>query len=122
MSVTEIHHDGAPAGRGGLELGSFVRWGVAAASVAAAVPHCSAVSDHRHLPLMAWAFVVSAAVQFLWAGFAVRRFSPAVMVVGAGVNAAMVCAWAISRTSGLGFVPGAEEGREPLGFKDVSTV
>ena len=104
-------------------MGRLVLYGLALASLAAGVIHCSAAVDHAH-EHMSWhagLFVVSAAVQFLWAGLILRRSSKRWLVAGVVVNFAMVVAWVLSRSTGVPLIPGAQEA-EPLGFKDVTTV
>ena len=105
------------------DLGRLLRSGAAVASAAAAVLHLSAATDHRALPAQLLLFEATAVLQMLWAFAVVGGFSPGLLVSGVIGNAVFVGAWMLSRTWGLGFVPGfGHEAPEPLGFKDTATV
>lgn len=112
----------ATADRRSLEFGRLLLYGLALASLAAGIIHCSAALDHAHdnLPWHAALFVVSAAVQVAWAGLVLRRSSKAWLAIGLLVNFALVLAWVLSRSTGVPVIPGAQDA-EPLGFKDVTT-
>jgi hypothetical protein len=87
----------------------------------AGVIHFSAAPDHASLPLPAGFFVVAGVAQVLWAALVLRRASGPVLSLGAAGNLALVGVWLASRTTGIGFVPGAET-VEPVGFKDAVAV
>jgi hypothetical protein len=105
------------------DLGRLLRRGAAVASAAAALLHLSAAADHHALPTHMLLFVGAADLQMVWACAVVGRFSPGLVVAGVIGNAGFVGAWMLSRTWGLGFVPGwGHEAPEPIGFKDAATV
>jgi hypothetical protein len=104
-----------------LHFGQVLVFGLALTSLGAGVIHCSASADHVSLPLHAAFFVAVGMGQILWAPLILRRASGALLFLGAAGNLALVGVWLFSRTTGIGFVPGAEE-VEPIGFKDSVTV
>jgi hypothetical protein len=104
-----------------LQFGHVLVSALALASLGAGVIHCSASPDHASLPVHAGFFVVVGTAQILWAPLILRRFSRRRLYLGAAGNLALVGIWLASRTTGLGFVPGAEH-VEPVGFKDTVTV
>lgn len=66
-------------------------------------------------------FLVTAAAQLVWAGWLWQR--PAgrwVLLGGAALNVALLAVWAVSRTTGLPFGPGAGQ-PEAVGVADVVT-
>jgi hypothetical protein len=108
---------------GVLEFDRLIVYCVAMASVAASVLHISAAIDHARagMPWFAGLFVVTAELQLLWAVVIPCRPSRRWLAVCLHCNYALVLFWALSRTSGLPVIPGAQA-VEPLGFKDVTTV
>jgi hypothetical protein len=111
-----------PKGKGTpLQFGQVLVWVLALASLGAGVIHCSASPDHASLPLHAAFFVAVGTAQILWAPLILRRFSRRWLYLGAAGNLALAAIWLASRTTGIGFVPGAER-VEPVGFKDTVTV
>jgi hypothetical protein len=111
-----------PNGKGAqLRFGQVLVYSLAVVSVAAGVVHCSASPDHARLPLHAAFFVTVGMAQILWAPLILRHASRRLLFLGAAGNLALVGVWLFSRTTGIGFVPGAEE-VEPVGFKDAVTV
>jgi len=121
-AATRPDDSAATSDRGGLEFGRFLLYGLALASLAAGIIHCSAALDHAHenLPWHAGLFAASAAAQLAWAGVIVRRSSRRWLLAGLVVNFALVAAWVLSRSTGVPVIPGAQD-VEPLGFKDVTT-
>lgn len=104
-----------------LPFGRVVISGLALASLGAGLIHFSAAPDHASWPLHVGFFVAAGVAQVLWAALVLRRASRPVLSVGAAGNLALVGVWLLSRTSGIGFAPGAET-VEPVGFKDAVAV
>jgi hypothetical protein len=99
--------------------GPFVRWTVAALSVAAAAIHLGFAPAHLDED---WAhggfFLALGWFQLAWAALVVARPHRGVLALGAGVNLGVIGLWAVSRTSGLPF--GVTEGaKEAVGTPDV---
>lgn len=91
-------------------------WGIGAGVI-----HFLAVGDHREHLLIAAFFAVTAVAQIAWAVLLILRPSKVLLYAGIAGNLALIGVWAISRTSGLPFVPGAEQA-EPVGVRDIITV
>lgn len=92
-------------------------------TVGAALIHVGVSADHFQ---EWWAaglfFLVSAAAQLGWALWCWSRASSRrVLLAGAGGSVALVLVWAVSRTSGLPFGPGAGVA-EPVGVADTVCV
>ena len=110
-------HDGSAA-----ELhraGPYVRWTLAALSVAAAAIHFGFAPAHLDED---WAhggfFLVLGWVQLAWAAAVAVRPRRWVFAAGVVVNLAVIAVWAVSRTAGLPFGPTADV-QEDIGTPDV---
>jgi hypothetical protein len=99
--------------------GPFIRWTLAAVSVAAAAIHIGFAQPHLDED---WAhggfFLVVGWFQLAWAALVVARPRRWVFAAGVIVNLAVVVVWAVSRTSGLPFGPTADVS-EDIGTPDV---
>lgn len=87
-------------------------------TVGAGVIHLLTVADHREHPLIAAFFVVTALAQLGWAVAVTLWPSKFLLLAGIAGNLAVVATWALTRTTGLPFVTGAEE-PEAVGFRDA---
>src|SRR5688500_5166197 len=89
--------------------GPFVRWSLAALSVAAAAIQLGFAPAHLD---QGWAhggsFLALGWFQLVWAALVVARPRRWVLTLGALVNLVVIAVWAVSRTSGLPF--GVTEG------------
>lgn len=101
-------------------LGLFRLLCVLAALVTAGagVIHLLTVADHREHPLIAAFFVVTAIAQLGWAVAIILWPSKLLLLAGIAGNLALVATWALTRTTGLPFVTGAEK-PEAVGFPDA---
>lgn len=93
--------------------------GAAAASIAAALVHAAAAGTHAGAPELVRLFAVTAAVQALVAGCLAFSPSRVSLLAAAGVNAAAVVAWALSRTTGLPW-PELLNEAEDVGAQDLA--
>jgi hypothetical protein len=89
-------------------------------SAGAAAIHASAAGPHfaEHL-LLGVLFVVTAIAQAAWAALVLTAPSSRLLAAGAFGNLGVAAVWAVSRTVGLPFLPGAEV-PEPLGALDLA--
>lgn len=90
----------------------------AVATAGAGVIHFMALSDHREHLLMAAFFLATGCAQLAWAVAIVLWPSRLLLFAGIAGNLGVVATWAITRTIGLSFVPGAEQ-PEAIGFPDA---
>jgi hypothetical protein len=90
----------------------------AMASAGAGLVHAAAAGSHNTDSTLALLFSLAAAAQFGWAALAVARPVRAMAGAGALLNASMVGAWLVSRTSGWPVVD-ALSGREAVGAQDA---
>lgn len=104
-----------------LRLNEVVAGGLMMASATAGALHLAAAADHRGLPLYVAFFVVAGMTQLLWAGLLQNHTTTLVLGAGAAGQAALIGVWAVSRTIGIGVVPGAGT-PEPIGFHDAVVV
>ena len=120
---TALDEQRATAGGGALEFDRLMVYCVALASVAAGILHGSVAVEHARagMPWFTGLFILAAEFQFLWAVLVRWRSSGRWLAIGVVANMVMVLLWAMSRTSGLPLIPGAQT-VEPLGLKDVITV
>jgi hypothetical protein len=96
--------------------------GLAGLSASAGVVHSSVVAEHiRESSLFGLFFVALSAFQLGWAALALLRPSRPLYWAAAGVNAAVVLIWVVSRTTGLPIGPGAGV-PEPVGRPDVFSI
>jgi hypothetical protein len=99
--------------------GPYVRWALAALSVAAAAIHFGFAPAHLDED---WAhggfFLALGWFQLAWAALIVARPRRSVLALGIAVNLAVIVVWAVSRTSGLPFGPTADV-KEDIGTPDV---
>lgn len=93
--------------------------GAAAASVSAALVHAAAAGTHAGAPELVRLFAVAAAVQAVVAGCLAFSPSRVSLVAAAGVNAAAVVAWGLSRTTGLPW-PELLDEAEAVGSQDLA--
>lgn len=80
--------------------------------------HLGAVGDHTDFRLVAAGFAAMGVSQVVVALWLFRRPSRPVLFLAGGLHAAIAATWALSRTVGLGFVPG-EAGAAEVGVADV---
>ncbi|MFZ4584300.1 MAG: hypothetical protein ACOYNI_03650 [Acidimicrobiia bacterium] len=118
VTMTERPDEPAPPGSGAPSLSHPLVVVAAAASGAAGLVHGAAAGTHQGDTTLVRLFAFAALVQIAWAVWAVARPSRSVMFWGAAINAAMVLAWAASRTFGLPLVDALSE-VEPVGTQDL---
>jgi hypothetical protein len=87
-------------------------------SLTAGFLHATIIDAHRGHGIAAGTFTALAVFQVAWAGLVVTRPSRPVLALGAAANAAVVIGYALSRTTGIGFVDGFED-VEPVTFPDA---
>ena len=104
-----IPHD--PIERSTLVILAGLSLGAATIHLAAAPSHYSELGD------LGAGFLVAALLQAVWARAILRSPSRRAIAWGIAVNAAIVAAWAVSRTVGL--TPGSPE---PIGLPDGASV
>jgi hypothetical protein len=90
----------------------------ALASLAAGAIHANCVGAHSGETTLAVIFAVTAAAQIGWGALALVRSGRNVSLLGLGVNGAALGGWVLSRTTGIGFIPGLETAENP-GFADT---
>lgn len=103
-----------------LDLGRLLVLAAALATAVAGVGHLSAARDHpahRHITAF---FILTALAQFAWAAAITHRTTNRLLQAGLLGNAAIVAIWAISRTTGMWLIPGADH-VEGVAVKDVVT-
>jgi hypothetical protein len=106
--------------REAVPVGTYLRGGLAALSVAAAAIHFAVVFEHfAEYWLFGVFFVVASWAQLAWAGLVVWRPRRWVLWAGAGGNLLILVAYVLSRTTGLplGPEPGSPE---PVGGLDLA--
>jgi hypothetical protein len=109
---------GIPTSRSAEPRG-VLRFAVAVASAGAATVHFAVIGQHAAEDWLFGVFFVAVALaQLGWVVAVVSNPTRTVYVVGALGNALIAVTWAISRTTGLPFGPGAGE-REPVGIADL---
>jgi hypothetical protein len=94
--------------------------GAAAGVLAAAsgLIHLAVIRDHLEFPLIASGFAVMAVVQWAFALRMLTRPSSRVLWWGGVFHVVLVALWALSRTTGLWVIPGAEAA-EDVGIADL---
>jgi hypothetical protein len=85
----------------------------AVASLAAGAVHAVAVGLHAEDPGSARLFVLLATFQVAWGVLLLTTTRPTVMGLGAAVQVGAVVGWVVTRTSGIGFIPGLSEPEAP---------
>jgi len=113
---------GAQPASTGFESGGAVviRWWAALASLAAGLIHLTVVSEHVNESwLHGGFFVVLGVAQIAWAVLAMASDRLPFPRTFAMVNAAVICIWIVSRTSGLPVPPQPWE-VEPVGVADLA--
>ena len=90
----------------------------AVASLAAGAIHATCVGSHAGEKTVAVIFAVVAAAQIGWGALALVRSGWTVSLLGVAVNGPAVVGWALTRTTGIGFIPGLETAESP-GFADT---
>jgi len=113
---------GAEPASTGFEPGGAVviRWWAALASLAGGLIHLTVVSEHVSESWMHGVFfVVLGVVQIAWAVLAMASDRLPFPRTFAIVNAAVICIWILSRTSGLPVPPQPWE-VEPVGVADLA--
>lgn len=88
-------------------------------TLGAGVIHFLATGDHREHALIAAFFVGTALAQVGWGVAMLMRPSRLLLLAGIAGNLGIVATWAITRTTGLPFIPGAEA-PEPVGLRDTA--
>jgi hypothetical protein len=87
------------------------------ASLGAGAIQATAAVEHSHYRAAVIAFVITAAAQLAWGGWALFRAHRVVGLVGAVVNGAAVGGWLLAKVDGIGFVNGLQAPESP-GFAD----
>lgn len=101
------------------ELDPAIRWSLAALSVGAAFVHFGVMGEHfDHGTAHGMFFAVAAWLQIAFALAILLRPSRLVVWFGAGLSAAIIVSWIVSRLWGVPFGPGAWTA-EPAEFADV---
>jgi hypothetical protein len=100
------------------DVGTLLRYAAALCTAAAALGHLSAARDHPAHAHVAAFFVVLALGQLGWAAAAAFRPTDRLLRAGAAGNAAVVALWAVSRTTGIPGIPGADH-VEAVAVKDA---
>ena len=90
----------------------------AALSATAGLIHASAAGGHADDRTLAIMFSVAAALQFGWAALAVARPSRMVAIAGAAIGLGCLAVWALTRSTGIGFVHALSE-VEPIAGQDL---
>lgn len=80
--------------------------------------HLGVVDEHTDFRVVAAGFAAMGVSQLVVARWLFRRPSRTVLLLAAGLHAAIAATWALSRTVGLEFVPG-EAGAAEVGVADV---
>ena len=91
----------------------------ALASAAAGLVHGAAAGSHTGVATLGTLFALAAALQLGWAALVVIHPTRWLLVSGAGLNAAMVLAWAMSRTVGWPVVESMAQAGS-VGFQDLA--
>jgi hypothetical protein len=90
----------------------------AVASLAAGAIHATCAGTHADEKTLAIIFAVTAAAQIGWGALALVRSGWTVSLLGLAVNGSAVVGWALTRTTGIGFISGLETAESP-GFADT---
>lgn len=119
MTTSFLLSADAPAAEvGGADLRRLFVTVAAALAAAGGVIHFTVVGDHSDYPVVAAGFVAMGASQFLVALWLFKRPSGRTLLAAGALHGAIAATWALSRTVGLGFVPG-ESGATEIGVADV---
>lgn len=89
----------------------------AAASIGAGAIHCIAAGVHAEHVTLSRLFILAGVAQILVGAWALRGSRRASSMAIVAVNAIAVGAWAVSRTTGVSWIPGLEQ-RESAGLAD----
>jgi hypothetical protein len=89
----------------------------AIAALGAGAIQATAAVEYSHYRAAVIAFVVTAAAQLAWGGWALLRAGRLVGLVGVVVNGAAVAGWLLAKVDGIGFVAGLQTPESP-GFAD----
>ena len=89
-------------------LGGILATTAAAAAVAGGLIHLNQIGSHLDFPVIAIGFALMGAGQWAFAVAHLLRPSPRVLAAGGVFHAGIIVLWLVTRTVGLGFVPGAE--------------
>ena len=92
-----------------VDLRTLVTRAAALSAAAGGLIHFRVIADHVDFPLIAVGFGFMGLAQWVFTVAVLTRGSRSALEVGIGLHAAMVILWIVSRTVGLGFIPGAEE-------------
>jgi hypothetical protein len=90
----------------------------ALASLAAGAIHATAAGSHNGESTVVLIFAVTAALQIGWGALALVRSGWGVTLAGLAINVPAVVGWALTRTTGIGFISGLETAESP-GFADT---
>jgi hypothetical protein len=108
----ELGRDPVPARSEPAQLLAALAW-------AAGLIHVAAFADHLHeWPAAAAFFAALACAQLGWGAWVWARPTPRALAAGVAGSLAVAALWALTRTAGLPFGPGAGE-PEPVGGLDA---
>ena len=102
----------------GTDLRRALATVVSALAAGGGLVHLGVVGDHTDYRVVAAGFAAMGVSQLGLALWLFRRPSRRVLLMAAGLHAAIAATWALSRTVGLGFVPG-EADTDQVGVADV---
>ncbi len=103
---------------GGTDLRRVLATVAAVLAAAGGVIHLGVIGDHTEYHVVAVGFAAMGISQCVVALWLFRRPSRGALLVAAGLHAAIGATWALSRTFGLWFIPGAAEATE-IGVADL---
>ena len=103
---------------GGTDLRRVLATIGAVLAAAGGLIHLGVIGDHSEYHVVAAGFAAMGISQLVVALLLFRRPSRRVFLLGAGLHAAVSATWALSRTSGLWFIPGEAEASE-IGVADL---
>jgi hypothetical protein len=118
--VADVDVDGARRRRATGDPVAIAVVVAASASAGAGLVHAAAAGAHAEHRLLAVSFAAAAVVQLAWAAMVwLRPATRALVLWGVAVQLAAVAVWAVSRTTGIGWVLGLE-GVEPVTLQDAT--
>lgn len=103
---------------GGTDLRRTLATVAGVLAAAGGLIHLRVIGHHTDYHVLAAGFAAMGVSQFVVALWLFRHPSRRVVLLAAGLHAAIAATWALSRTVGLGFVPG-EAGAAEVGVADV---
>ena len=100
------------------ELGRVLAITAATFAGAGGVIHLAQIPAHLEVRVVATGFALMGVAQCAFALLAMIRSSTRLLLIGGWFHAGIAAVWLLSRTTGLAFVPGAEE-PQPVAVADV---